>query len=99
MCINWVYSLLYLLNLGLRIHGLCSDFPDWTIAAAGSEKFVRIGFEYARFVTKEEQQIEPHLLEPDDVHSDLPKSGADHELSLVATSAEVLSIACVCMHV
>ena len=48
---------------------------------------MKIGFEYARFVTKEMQQIEPHLLDPDDVHSDLAETetGADHESSLVAT--------------
>ena len=62
---------------------------------------MKIGFEYARFVTKEMQQIEPHLLDPDpdDVRSDLAETetGADHESSLVATSDEVLSIYSVCV--
>ena len=61
------------------------------MAAAGSETSTRIGFEYARFVTKEEQQIEPQLLEPDD--ADLAEASAlDQESSLVATSSEVCSI-------
>ena len=62
---------------------------------------MKIGFEYARFVTKEMQQIEPHLLDPDDVRSDLAETetGADHESSLVATSVEVRSIYSVCVFV
>ena len=79
----------------------CAQFFHRTIAAAGSENSVKIGFEYARFVTKEMQQIEPHLLDPDpdDVRSDLAETetGADHESSLVATSDEVRSIYSVCV--
>ena len=65
---------------------MCKDFPDWSIAAAGSEASLRIGYEYGRFVTKEEQQIEPHLLEPDmhDQEATVPNQEA--------TSAEVCSI-------
>ena len=40
------------------LHVLCTDFPDWTIAAAGSEASVRIGYDYGRLVTGEEQEIE-----------------------------------------
>ena len=54
---------------------------------AESEKSVKIGYEYARFITNEEQQIELHLLEPDD--SDL--TPRDDPESLVATSAEVVT--------
>lgn len=73
-------------------HGLCSDFPDWSIAEAGSETNLRIGYDYGRFVAKEEQQIDPNLLEPD-LHEDLAEtSDTDQESSLVATSAEVCSI-------
>ena len=35
------------------LHVLCTDFPDWTIAAAGSEASVRIGYDYGRLVTGE----------------------------------------------
>ena len=31
--------------------GIYTNFPDWTIAAAGSETNLRIGYEYGRFVT------------------------------------------------
>ena len=62
---------------------------------------MKIGFECARFVTKEMQQIEPHLLDPDDLAK--TETGADHESSLVATSVEVRSIysmcVCLCAHV
>lgn len=44
-------------------HGLCTDFPDWTIAAAGSEDSVKIGYDYGRFVTGEEQPIDLDLTE------------------------------------
>ena len=42
-------------------HGLCTDFPDWSIAAAGSENSVKIGYNYGRLVTGEEQQTELDL--------------------------------------
>jgi hypothetical protein len=38
---------------------LCTDYPDWSIAAAGSEAGLRIGYEYARFASNMEQQQEP----------------------------------------
>ena len=44
-------------------HGLCTDFPDWSIAAAGSEDSVKIGYDYGHMVTGEEQEIEPDLTE------------------------------------
>ena len=70
--------------------GLCTDFPDWSIAAAGSEANVRIGYDYGRFVTGEEQQIEPDLNE-EAVHTDGDQVVPDplEERSMVATSAEV----------
>ena len=75
--------------------GLCIDFPDWSIAAAGSEASVKIGYEYGHFVTGEEQQIEPDLNE-EAMHADgdqvVPNS--QEERSMVATSAEVLVSHC-----
>ena len=44
-------------------HGLCTDFPDWTIAAPGSEDSVKISYDYGRLVTGEEQQVELALSE------------------------------------
>jgi hypothetical protein len=44
-------------------HGLCTDFPDWSIAAAGSEDSVKIGYDYGRFVTGKEQHIDLNLTE------------------------------------
>jgi hypothetical protein len=38
-------------------HGLCTNFPDCSIAAAGSEANLKIGYEYARMVTAEEQEV------------------------------------------
>ena len=35
-------------------HGLCNDFPDWSIAAVGLEDSVKIGYEYVQNVTGEE---------------------------------------------
>ena len=32
-------------------HGLCTDYPDWSIAAPGTESHLKIGYEYARSVT------------------------------------------------
>ena len=70
--------------------GLCIDFPDWSIAAAGSEASVKIGYEYGRFMTGEEQQIEPDLNE-EAMHTDSDQVVPDpqEERSMVATSAEV----------
>jgi hypothetical protein len=68
-------------------HGLCTDYPDWSIAAVGSEGGLRIGYEYGRFVTKVDLQLEPHLLEPD-LHEDVTEEAS----SLVAASTEVCSI-------
>ena len=72
--------------------GLCTDFPDWSIAAAGSEASVKIGYDYGRFVTGEEQQIEPDLNE-EAVHTDGDQVVPDplEERSMVATSAEVFT--------
>ena len=48
-------------------HCLCSDFPDWSIAASGSEAGLRIGYEYAHFVSNQEQQLDPNSLGPESV--------------------------------
>lgn len=74
-------------------HGLCNDFPDWSIAAAGSEDSVKIGYDYARWVTGEEHQ----LTEPDVPEEQLQGSSDGdqvvpdplEERTLVATSVEV----------
>ena len=74
--------------------GVCSDYPDWSIAAPGSETNLRIGYEYGRFVTGVEQQIEPHLIEPD-LNEEAARSAPVvpdfvlEEKSMVTTSAEV----------
>ena len=70
-------------------HGLCTDFPDWTIATAGSERDLKTGYEYARLVTGEEQRIGADLEE--EVLSDGDHLVPDplEERSMVATSAEV----------
>ena len=80
-------------------HGLCTDFPDWSIAAAGSEASVKIGYDYGRSVTGEEQQIEPDLDEEvvgtdggDQVVPDPLK-----ERTMVATSAEVYTYLFFCL--
>lgn len=43
--------------------GICTDFPDWLIAAAGSEASVKIGYDYGRIVTGEKLEIELDLEE------------------------------------
>lgn len=69
-------------------HGLCTDFPDWSIAAAGSENSLKIGYDYGRFVTGEEQQID---LDEEAVPTDGDQIVPDplEERTMVATSAEV----------
>ena len=70
--------------------GLCIDFPDWSIATAGSEASVKIGYDYGRFVTGEEQQIGPDLIEEVVcTESDQVVPDPQEERSMVATSAEV----------
>lgn len=49
--------------------GLCTDFPDWSIAAASSEDSVKIGYDYGRLTSGEEQQIESDFNE-EAVHTD-----------------------------
>ena len=71
-------------------HGLCTDFPDWSIAAAGSEANLKIGYDYGRSVTGEEQGIEPDLdEEAEHPHDDQLVPDPQEERSMVATSAEV----------
>ena len=74
-------------------HGLCTDFPDWSIAAAGSEDSVKIGYDYGRFVTGEEQHIELDLTE-EAVSADNTQIVPDplEEKTMVATSAKVLFV-------
>jgi hypothetical protein len=71
-------------------HGLCTDFPDWSIAAPGSESTLKIGYDYGRLVTGEKLQIEPDLDE-EAVRTDDDQIVPDPlgEKSMVATSAEV----------
>ena len=78
------------ISRGLRI-----DFPDWSIAAAGSEASVKIGYDYGRFVTGEEQQIQPDLNE-EAMHPDSDQVVPDpqEERSMVATSSEVYTCFC-----
>ena len=78
------------------MRGLCDDYPDWSIAAPGSEATVKIGYEYGRSVTGEEQQIELNL--DDEVfhtNSDQVVPDPQEERSIVATSAEVHYNTCV----
>ena len=64
--------------------GLCTDFPDWSIAAAGLRPMS------GRFVTGMTQQAEPDLNEePAGNDEVVPDS---EEMSLVATSAEVCTM-------
>ena len=70
--------------------GICTDYLDWSIAAPGSEANVRIGYDYRRFVTGGEQEIECDLGE------EVVCTGGDQvvpdpleEQSVVVTSAEV----------
>ena len=68
-------------------HGHCADFPDWSIAAAGSESLVKIGYEYGRSVTGDELAVDLDRYENHDQSSADPQE----EASLVATSE-------VCIH-
>lgn len=71
-------------------HRICTDFPDWSIAPAGSEAALKIGYDYGRSVTGVELEIEPDLdeevVQPD---SDQQVPDLQEERSMVATSAEV----------
>ena len=71
-------------------HGLCTDFPDWSIAAAGSEDSIKIGYDYGRFVTGEEQDGDFDLSE-EGMKADGSQVVPDplEEKTMVATSAEV----------
>ena len=35
--------------------GVTTDYPDWRIAAVGSEANLRIGYEYTRFITRTQE--------------------------------------------
>ena len=71
------------------VHGLCADFPDWSIAVAGSEAKIKIGYDYGRFVTGEEEQFVADL--PEEVLcADGDETVPDplEERSMVATSTK-----------
>ena len=72
--------------------GLCTDFPDWSIAPAGSEASLKIGYDYGRLVTGEEHQLDlDQVEEAVDTDSDHVHVVPDpqEERSMVSTSAEV----------
>ena len=69
---------------------MCNDFPDWSIAAPGSEKTLKIGYDYGRMVTGELQSEKEKLdlLDEDKLSSeDVPDP--QEEGDMVSTSAEV----------
>ncbi len=63
---------------------MCADFPDWTIATAGSESSVKIGYEYGRMVTGDVLQIE--LDEEAESQSEIDPQ---EDRTMVSASAEV----------
>ena len=69
---------------------MCNDFPNWSIAAPGSEKAVKIGYDYLRMVTGELQSEKEKLdlLDEDKLSSeDVPDPLEEGDM--VSTSAEV----------
>lgn len=78
--------------------GLCTDFPDWSIAAAGSEASLKIGYEYGRLVTGEEQEMEQQIdLIDEEAGSDQVAPDPQEERSMVATSSEVRKYIYTCL--
>ena len=75
------------------VRGLCTDFPDWSIAVAGSEAKIKIGYDYGRFVTGEEEQIVADLSE-EALCADGDEIVPDplEERSMADTSAKVSSV-------
>ena len=70
--------------------GLCTDFPDWSIAAAGSEAELKIGYEYGRLVTGVEQETEQQTdFIDEEADGDQLVPDPQEERSMVATSSEV----------
>lgn len=71
------------------VRGLCSDFPDWSIAVTGSETKVRIGYDYGRFVAGEKEQIVVNVSEEVCADGDQIVPDPLEERSMVATSTGV----------
>ena len=67
-------------------HGLCADYPDWTIAAPGTESLVKIGYDYGRSVTGE--KLEADLDSYEEEGQTIPNP-SDEGTSMVALSTEV----------
>ena len=67
-------------------HGITSSYPDWTIAAAGSETNLKIGYEYARSVTG---VAHAELDFNEELPADQPVPDIVDESSMVDTSADV----------
>ena len=65
--------------------GMCSDFPDWSIGAPGSEKLVKIGYDYGRSVTGMDQEVEV----TEDAAAAIDSDPLCQEMTLVATSGQV----------
>ena len=66
------------------VRGLCTNFPDWSIAPRGSDANLKIGYDYGRLVTGEVEEAVG--TESDHV---VPDPDPQEEKSMVATSAEV----------
>ena len=77
--------------------GLCTDFPDWSIAAPGSEAKLKIGYEYARMVTAEEQEVAGEEQEVEQQINQIEEAADDNQIvpdpqeerSMVAISSAV----------
>ena len=73
---------------------LCTDVADWSITTAGSEDKVKIGYDYGRFVTGDEQHVD---IDEEAVSTDNDQAVPDplEERTIMATSAEVFTCVCI----
>ena len=60
------------------------DFPDWTIAAPGTESLLKIGFEYGRSVTGQDLNVDLDQYE----ESNPTTADLNEDETMVTTTAE-----------
>ena len=75
-------------------HGVCTEYPDWSVSAPGTESLVKIGFDYARAITGEGLSVDLDSFEQQ-ASDTAPR--LDDETVTIANQVCTLFILVICM--